>query len=385
MVRILGGLQNWELQVYDQFVRIRPNFEGVDDKFLVITVDEGDIQYQDRDKKKYNRTNGSLSDKALLALLKKIRPYKPALIASDIVHDFEFEKGLQENLKQNKNYISICRASGRASNKEGKLEGIKPPTNFASEQIGFTNFPEDFDEVIRRQIVGMESDDICPTEFSLGLRIALSYLGESGSETSDGFVKIKNEILKPLESNSGGYQLPKKEIGGYQILLNYRALNPKQVKLREILSDSLNTQLSPIIKDKIILIGVVDGKSDLHLTPYGSRISGVLVHAQMASQIISAVQEKRPFMRWLPEWLETIWTIVWSLLVNILPLSGYAFFSTKLKVAVILIPLLFMICYFAFLAAIWIPFIPPFIALMITAGTFSLTQTIFRHKDNNKS
>ncbi|WYL99797.1 MAG: CHASE2 domain-containing protein [Gloeotrichia echinulata CP02] len=384
LMRMLGGLQSYELLAYDHFMRIRRNSEWADDKFLVISIDEEDIQYQDQDiNLKYKPRQGSLSDKALLALLKKITPYKPKIIASDIIHDYKFEPELQEYLKINKNlkYISICQFRNENSN----LSGIRPPNNFSPNQLGFINFPKDDDDVIRRQLLGMEEDAICPTQQSIGLRIALSYLGESGDMTPEGFVKIRDVVFKPLEHNAGGYQLPKGEEDVDQVLLNYQASNPKIKTLRDILADSSNSQLAGIINEKtIILIGFVDSKTDQHRTPYNKEMSGVIIHANMASQIINAVEKKRPLIKWLPEYAENIWIFFWVLLGCTLNLVWKHDYFKKLKITILLVSLysavLYVFCLLAFSVAVWIPFVPPLLALIITPVCLLLVQSIFRYK-----
>ena len=70
-LQFLGWLQPLELRVFDQFMRWRPA-EPADERFLIITVEEADIQYQDR--MGYQRTGGSLADTALADVLQKIAP-----------------------------------------------------------------------------------------------------------------------------------------------------------------------------------------------------------------------------------------------------------------------------------------------------------------------
>ena len=72
------------------------------------------------------------------------------------------------------------------------------------------------------------------------------------------------------------------------------------------------------MKDRLIFIGVKSHNNDLHYTPYSNgkqteRESGVIVHAQATSQIISAVLDNRQLIKWLPNGLESIWIMFWAI------------------------------------------------------------------------
>ena len=59
-----------------------------------------------------------------------------------------------------------------------KLVSINAPASLPIEQIGFSNWAIDDDGTIRRQIIGMSPDDVCQSSVSLGLRVAVKYLGD---------------------------------------------------------------------------------------------------------------------------------------------------------------------------------------------------------------
>ena len=48
------------------------------------------------------------------------------------------------------------------------------------ESLGFTDFPRDPDDVMRRQRLVMGESSACPTNQSLSFRIALAYLAQLG-------------------------------------------------------------------------------------------------------------------------------------------------------------------------------------------------------------
>ncbi len=63
-VRYLGVLQTWELQAFDQLMRLKPD-EEQDQRVLVVTITEDDLQLPQQ-----KQRHGSLSDRALAELLK---------------------------------------------------------------------------------------------------------------------------------------------------------------------------------------------------------------------------------------------------------------------------------------------------------------------------
>ena len=103
--RYLRLLEKWELKAFDQMVRLRGATDA-DDRIFVVTVDEEDIQYQ---QKMGMNMRGSLSDGALAQLLGKLTPHQPRVIASDIFHDFPFQPDLATTIcNQLLEFIGIC-------------------------------------------------------------------------------------------------------------------------------------------------------------------------------------------------------------------------------------------------------------------------------------
>ena len=382
-VRSLGIFQRWELQAFDQLMGLRPS-EPVDERILVVTIDEADIQYQ---KQEGMKLEGSLSDQALTQLLNKLTPHQPRVIGSDIIHDFPFESQLAKSIEGTPQFITICRIYNRESN----LVSIPSPPGLSEEQLGFTNFSLDPDDVIRRQLIGMTPDSSCQTDQSFNFRIALRYLNNPPVEQTSEEFKIGNTRFKKLTSTAGGYQLSAKEALGYQILLNYRSSLPRQVKLRDILQGDLDNNLSELVKDRIVLIGVNRKNTDRHFTPYSNnkstrRMSGIMIHAQMVSQIISTVLEKRTLLWWWSQPLEFLWIGSWAVVGGVVILLWrsrslhitYSPLYQGLAIATPL-PLLFGCCFILLLQGGWVPLIPSALAVVITEGSVIFyTKTKFK-------
>jgi CHASE2 domain-containing sensor protein len=370
-VRSLGLLQPFELTMFDQLMRQRSP-EPADHRILIITVREADIQYQDR---LGMERRGSLSDQALSQLLQKLSPHQPRVIGLDIFHDFTFTPDLADQLSQNPRFIATCEIAQTVE----RPTSIAAPPGIPEEQLGFADFPLDAGYIIRRQLLAMPSLPACPTTQSFSLGIALNYLSQTPKRAPTGAMQVAETIIPKLTANAGGYQLSQNLVAGYQTLINYRTTNPQQVSLQAILDGSFDQQLSALVRDRIILIGVADAK-DLHLTPYTSRTSsqkasGVIIHAQMISQIISAVLDERPLIWWLPEWAEGIWITGWSVLAGILTWQWYRI-KVSLKRPYLSFGLtlggalgsLYVLCFIGLLNGGWLPLVPSVLTLLASSG-----------------
>ncbi|NEQ82479.1 MAG: CHASE2 domain-containing protein, partial [Moorea sp. SIO2I5] len=124
---------------------------------------------------------------------------------------------------------------------------------------------------------------------------------------------------------------------------------------------------------------------DVHQTPYtkgpwSDKIPGVMVHAQMSSQIISAVLKQRPLLWWLPQWLEVLWIGIWSVVGGLLVWRLHS--PSYLGIGVFVgISLLSGVCYGLLLKGGWIPFIPSALALVATSGSIVI-HSMFKSNVN---
>lgn len=402
LIQTAGWLQASELGSYDRAFSLR-SIEPRDEKILVITIDDQDIDYQ------YPQgvaRQGSLTDEALRKLLTKLQPYQPIAIASDIIHDFPYSEQLKSLIAQQANFVAIC----RIKNDSNDIESIAAPPEIPIAQTGFTNIAVDDDGVIRRHILGMSPDiQKCQTDMSLSLRMALKYLDYVAVKTSKkptqqniyprkftklGNLQIGQTIFPKIEFDSGAYQLPKSENQSYQILLNYRQQQPQNIALRTILEENSSQKLTELVKNKIIFIGVKSHNSDLHYTPYSrgkqlARVPGVFIHSQASSQIISAVLEQRTLLKWFSTKIELLWVMLWSGIGASLVLINDFFghkknYSWSIFVIILSSILLLYTTYFGFLTlGFWLPLYSPFLALILS-GIGSLWIIEKKKKSVNK-
>ncbi|NJR49448.1 MAG: CHASE2 domain-containing protein [Leptolyngbyaceae cyanobacterium CSU_1_3] len=380
-VRQLGTLQNWELQSFDQLMRLRPA-ESPDPRLLVVTITEKDVQSQNPQE----RRGSSLSDRTLAQLLEKLQTHQARVIGLDVYRDFPITQNhanLKTNL-QNENLIEICEVGD-----SGERSGTRHPPDVSEDRLSFSDFPIDSDGVVRRQLLAMapNPNSLCVTDISFSLRVAQSYLLEQNIQVerdSQGEVRIGRAIFKQLEPQTGGYQ--KLDDLGYQVLLNYRS--SKAVSAQVTLTDLFNlseAELSTLIKDRIVLIGTTaQSFKDYSPTPYSSaqgseQMPGVMIHAHMVSQVISAVLDQRPLLWWLPPWGVTLWVGAWSLVGGVLVLWIRSPLRLGLASSAALGTLV-GVCFIVLPKGGWMPLIPAALSLVATGGSV-VAYTVYQNRN----
>lgn len=379
-VRWLGGLQAWELQAFDQLMRLRPN-ETLDSRLLIVTIDDEDIKFQAQLGMKKQE---SLSDSALNIVLKKLESYQPQTIGLDIYRERPVEPNVRNLISylQNERLIAICQVGSDNS------PGILPPPEVLVKRLGFSDISKDPDRVVRRQIFGMSPASHCATDKSFSYQIAYHYLNAKGIKfkriSKDRF-QIGSRVFQKSELRTGGYH--NLNDGGYEVLLNYRAgdLIAEQVTLREIINGSIDSELPQLVKGRIVLIGVLSKiyYKDYHLTPYSAgyqpfkEMPGIFVQAHMVSNIVSSVLDNRPVLWWLPQWGDTIWVWIWSFMGGIAVWCFRSRLHQGLALTVAF-STLYAVCFIIlWLQGGWMPLIPSALALLITSG-FVLVYSEFK-------
>ncbi len=357
----LGGLQPLELVVYDQMMRLRGNLPP-DPRILVIGITEEDIQT-------YNRF--PLSDELIAQLLEHLLKLQPRVIGLDLYRDIPYEPGHQQLLKQwaSPKIIAIKKLG------DAYTQGTPPPPTVPPERVGFNDIVLDPDNVVRRNLLFADTPE--GPSFSFSLMMALHYLKAEGIQPiydppGSEQIRIGKALFSPLESDSGGYQ--KNDAQGYQILLNYRS-GDDGVRVVSF-SDVLNGWIEPDwVEDKIVLIGTTapSGK-DLFFTPFSPakkntpKMPGVIIHAQMVSQILDAANGERPLFQFGSQEIEIIWISSWAVIGATL-----AWLSRHLVILVVGNPLLlgslFSLSFMLFSNAYWVPVVSPGSAFLLTSAT----------------
>ena len=382
-LRQIGILEAIELEAFDQMIRLRPD-ESPDERLLVVAITEKDI------KKIQEET---ISDQNLNQLLGKLEEYQPLLIGLDIFRDIPIGSGradLLKRLQQSDRLIPVCQTGDEAN------PGVPPPPGVPEDRVAFADQVIDLNGAIRRSLLFItpkEStaknsspvnanicDDSSTPLLSLSFQLAIRYLKMQGIQsefTPTNEFKVGSKVFKRLEKNSGGYQ--NADVDGYQILLNYRS--PKKPAKQVTLTDVLEGKIDPNwVKNRIVLVGyTAPSKKDDFQTPYSAvlqenfRMPGVVVHAQIVSQILSAVLNNRPLFWFWSEWGEVLWIAGWSLVGGILAWRIHHPIGFGL-VGIVTLGGLFGISFIIFTQSGWIPIAAPALGLIATAASVVLAD-----------
>ncbi len=364
--RSLGFLEPWELQAFDALMVARPN-EPPDRRILIVNITEDDLQLPEQKDRR-----DSLADLALERMLEKLEVAKPAVVGLAIYRDFPVHPkvlALRKRWQHQDNLIAICKVSDAST----KHPGIAPPPDIPKERddrIGFSDFTKDKDDIIRRHILALRPSPASPCTSFYAFSTALAFRYLKAKEivpyyTPQGDLILGNTVFQRLRSPMGGYQ--KADTRDYQILLNYRAAKSSEemapnVTLKQVLEGRINPD---DIKDKIVIIGVnARSLHEFNRTPYGT-LPRVTIHAQMTSQIISAILEgRRPISMW-SWWQDGVWIWGWCAVGGASALYGKSAQNLVLASSAA-IAVLSGICFILLTQSLWVPLVPSAIGLVAT-------------------
>lgn len=364
LLRMTGWLQGWEWGALDLFFRWRPP-EPQDPRIAIVEIDEPDINYVG---------TWPIPDAIFAEVLEKIKEQQPTAIGIDIYRDLPVEPGherLQKVFESTPNVIGIKKMLGDIYGEP------VPPARTLSQlgQVAAVDMVSDNDGKVRRALLSITPPNQ-KTIYTLGSRLALMYLKEKKGITLKPHPSNKNNVLLGkslfvrLEKNDGAYVGV--DNGGYQIMHNFRnpcAINtPKcdifyTVSLTDILTDRIDKDA---LKNRIVLIGsTADSLKDSFLTSFDGRTQtvrtpGVIIHAQLTSQIISAAIDGRGLIRVWSEPVECFWIFLWSAIGATL---SWSLLGRKWEVISIFLVggSLGVGSFLAFLANWWIPVVPSLI------------------------
>lgn len=385
--RFLGFLQPFELQAYDHLLQQRPQ-EQPDDRLALITVTEEDFKLPEQQNRR-----GSLSDQALELVLKKLEPLKPRVIGLDILRDFPANPKsteLQRLMKQD-DFVSICLVGNSQV-----APGASPPPEASLNRIGFSNLPLDKPyDIARRHLLHMDVVGTnCSASDALSLNLALRYLEKDNITprfTSQGHLQLGSVVFEPLAMRGGSYQRIN-HFGGHQILLNYRSVDGSPSKLVD-LQFSLKQVLEGHprlneVRDRVVLIGVdAPSAKDYFLTPYTQeptyKLPGVTIHAQMVSQLLSAVLTDRAILKPWHLGYEILWVWAWAVSCGVLVVWWRKSTYVLLGLVSAALLLLYFSCYLLLAFwGFWVPLIPTTLSLLTNAVVINYltyrNQKLFR-------
>ncbi len=355
-------LKPLEHYAYDRLLMARPA-EPTDDRILIITIDEADLKAQSKP------GLSSLSDDSLNQLLIRLQAYEPDAIGLDIYRDFPAsQKQLQQRLKTTDSFISVC----KTSTPDRPQEGVEKPPEVPIDRMGFSDFIRDSDGILRRQLLFMNPapTSLCQATYGLATRLAIESLLTqeiTPSFTTNGELQLGRVVIPNLANSPGIYR--HSDTRGGQLLLNYRTGDRpfETVSLTQVLKGQINPA---VMKHRIILIGVTAvSAGDLWTIPATEQQRhGVMLQAQMTSQLVHHVLNKRPLIWASSLWIEGLWMITFGLVsafcLSFLCQPAVQQRNLKLMIIFILSNLALIAgSYTLLLRGNWLPIVAPMMAI----------------------
>lgn len=338
-----------EFYVYDLFIRLRTDQLNLprDNRFLLVEITEQDIADLE--------TSPVISDAELAKVIENLQQYEPRVIGIDIFRDRPIPNRINDGIKEsdykqskylapifenNPNIIIIC---GIGSEND---PGVAPPFGLDSSQYGIANLDIDGDNIVRKvplfsipitpkvswsthhdcnetTIKDEQTNEVYPNIlYSFPSTIVDAYLASDEKYMKN--IKENESAFDPttlqyLKNNNGLYtNINRQEVTlnegkpkipvPAQVVINYTYSKPEDflrtIRIKDVL-DGKN--LSPeLIKDKIVLIGyTAESKKDNFTTPYTAETNkttpGVVIHAQVVSQLLDHILRKKPLIHFLSE------------------------------------------------------------------------------------
>jgi len=358
-LRSAGYLEHLELLAYDWFIRLHPVNSESSSPVVIIEVTEDDIQKQG---------SWPLTDETLAQALDILNRYKPRTIGVDIFRDLHVPPGsmrLDSILIENQSIIVVMKFGDN---------GVPPPQAISeTDRIAFNDILVDPDGIVRRGL--LQLDDGEKIFYSFALQLALRYLKAEGilpqpDLINPGNIALGGTTVPPLEPNTGGYVGA--DARGYQFLINFENSTERfqAFSLTSLLAGEVPFKK---IRDKIVIIGMTaQSLKDFFYTPLsqglqnGPQTTGVVIHAYIVDQLLKlALDGKRPIIS-ISEKQEILWILIWSALGGLIGLHVRSPWYFSLIGSVNLF-ILFLITYFAFLNACWIPLVPPAMSWLVSA------------------
>ncbi|MBF2036311.1 MAG: CHASE2 domain-containing protein [Leptolyngbyaceae cyanobacterium T60_A2020_046] len=309
LIRQVGGWMPLELMVWDRLVQMQPALPP-DDRLLVVEITEPDLQRLQRP----TPTDATLAD-----AIATLQTHGPRMIGVDLHRELPQGEGHEALMAafEAENVVVIRKIGDTLT------DSIPAPVSVPSERVGFNDLLVDPDGVIRRNLLLASASAEAESEvlYSLGLRLALGYLAVEGiemqaSSVDDRYFKLGDRVFLPLRATFGGYQTI--DAAGYQVLLRYRSR--QTVAATVSLSEVLDGQVPEAwVRDRIVILGMTaPSAKDLFSTPYSRSaqrdhlMPGVMLHAQMTSQILSAALDDHPLPWAWPDAAEVLWIVAWG-------------------------------------------------------------------------
>ncbi len=367
LVRLTGLLQGMEWAALDYSFQLRSP-PPASSRVTIVAIDEADLQALGR----FPVPDGVLAE--AIAALKQLQP---RAIGLNMYRELPVEPGSEDlaaifaNTEQ---LIGVAKVSG---------DPIPPPAILAErDRVAFADQVIDGDGKVRRILLSLapEAGDRAGASgsqmMSISARLALDYLAAEGVtpqplDDQGTIIRLGRATIEPLHGSAGGYV--RANTGGYQLLLNYLG---EQAQFETVSLRDLRAGRVPraAIADRIVLIGLTAASGNLLFqTPYSNRLAGtppwmagVTIQANaIAALLRGALEGRPPGLQTRSQGLEWLWTALWASLGATL---GWSVPDWRRGVGLgLLAAALLAIAQLLFLQALWLPVVPPLLALVLAA------------------
>ena len=350
-----GVTQNLDLIIYDSLLNKFPKKNKAESKTIVVGITEKDIE-------KYG---WPIDDIYLFEVIKNLDDADSSSIVLDLYRNVGVGKGadqLASFSKENQKVISIFNVA----------EGIASIPEFPVERQAFNDIPVDVDNVIRRNLVGVDRMKFkLPPQFvSIPSRMVEIHQ-KFNNEVFDIDEQFSEGKINTIKKYSGGYT--NVDSNGFQILIDYPRSNyvPKY-SIESILNKNFSKDF---FKNKMVVIGATaPSLKDIFAFP-SSRfikdsqlmyISGAEIHAHRANQLLS-LQNGNTLQ------INTINPTLELFLIILLTLSTAIYIEKSKKILygllglIIIIPSLSIAVFLSFMSGYWIEFSLPIISIILVS------------------
>jgi CHASE2 domain-containing sensor protein len=362
-VRHQGWMQPLELKAYDHILQVESVLDArtIGSSSLVITIG-------DEDKRIYGDPKDDLSvtSENLTALIQKLKKANAEVIAVDLIRDVEgVPKPMVESLRNIDRLIGICSPPGQ------QAAGFKVPQGI-DRHIGFADLASDPDIVVRRHLLTLPNDAICPARQSLSVTAAALYLNRTPEQL------LSTIPLMDGKTHPAAYQqteeratLLKPESYGH-LMVHYRGSTIPQMTMADFMKNRAgNVQLA----GKVVFIGITrSNMEDFRNTPLATKIPGVFIHAQQTDHLIRMVNQREAPLWMLNEQEEWGWILLWATIAGLMAVLGLPIRSSlqglhALGRVGIVVLVLYGSCIVMFMQRSgWVPFIPAAASILLTSS-----------------
>ena len=367
-IGLSGVSQNIDLLIFDSLKTRFPKKYLYDSPSIVIGISESDIE-------KYG---WPIDDKYLLQTIQKLDKAESSSIVLDLYRNVgvgEGAKSLANYSRSNKKVISIFNVA----------ESIPSIPKFPLNRMAFNDMPIDTDNVIRRDLVGVDRKKYNLSEEFVSVPMRMieirQLLNKKNFDLEDKFYKKEIPLIKNF---SGGYT--NVDANGFQIFINYPEKNYIPIySLGDILEDKISSEK---LKDKMVVIGATaPSLKDVFEIPStrfetdskSLLISGAEIHAHRANQLLELQNNSPLKINTINPLMELIGIIFYVSLISIF-IEKTKKISTGFFVVLTALGFLSLLVYFAFVNGYWIEFALP----VIGAIAFSSVSWLRKASEQQK-